>query len=326
MSAPSDGVPDWFTGVRPDLDDWVEAHAGTRAWTVRHTRDWSVVGRVDDRGPWVKAAHPDSRHEVTVLEVLGPRVPDHLPVVLASDRSRGWLLLADGGPVLRSLEGGPGVAPDWRATLAAYATVQRASEAVADDLVAGGVPDARGSTLVDRFDDLFGDDGLMGRGQPWGLSPDDDRHLTDLRPRLTAWAQELAHSGIAPAVQHDDLHGNNVFTTGPRIFDWGDAAVSHPFLSLTATLRSIPHHTPALANRLDDLVEPYLATWSDVVDPTSLGRTVQVARHVGAVLRALSWARALQHAPADHPDREAAPGWLGELLAPLPHDLADHGS
>ena len=42
-------------------------------------------------------------------------------------------------------------------------------------------------------------------------------------------------------VQHDELHDANVFVSGKRhcFFDWGDASVSHPFVSLLVTLRMV---------------------------------------------------------------------------------------
>jgi hypothetical protein len=53
-------------------------------------------------------------------------------------------------------------------------------------------------------------------------------------------ADELAGFGIAATIQHDDLHGGNVFSgpAGIRFFDWGDAVVAHPFGSMLATLHS----------------------------------------------------------------------------------------
>ncbi len=314
-------VPDWYVATRADLDAWLAESLGPVRWSVRHARPWSVVGRVDPLGPWIKATHPASRHEVAVLETLAGLVPGSVPEVVAADRARGWLVLADGGPVLRTLEGGADVAPTWGAALHRYARIQRAAEVHADDLVAAGVPDVRGIALLDRLDDLVADDELVGRGRPWGLTPDDEHHLERQRPQLRAWVDELAASPVAATIQHDDLHGNNVFVTGPRIFDWGDAVVSHPFATMTATLRSIPHHSPGLRDGLDPLVAAYLAEWSDVADPTRLRRDLQLARHLGAVMRAMAWARALGGSPDDHPDREATPGWITQLLAPLPDQL-----
>lgn len=33
-------------------------------------------------------------------------------------------------------------------------------------------------------------------------------------------------------VEHNDLHDGNVFARNGRIFDWGDAVITHPFLSV----------------------------------------------------------------------------------------------
>src|SRR3954454_20441382 len=52
--------------------------------------------------------------------------------------------------------------------------------------------------------------------------------------------RELASYGIPETIQHDDLHDGQVFLQDGRyrFSDWGDSCVSHPFHSLTVTLRA----------------------------------------------------------------------------------------
>ncbi|MBY5162227.1 phosphotransferase family protein [Salsipaludibacter albus] len=314
-------VPAWFASSRTDLDAWLATTLGRDDWQVRQARPWSVVGRMGDDGPWVKAMPPASRHEVAVLVLLAGLAPDAVPGIRAADADRGWIVLDDGGPVLRTLEGGQDAAPAWRAALRTYARLQRHTEDHVEALRTAGVPDARGHELLARLDDLLADATLVGRGRPWGLTITDERRLAAHRPRLEAAVDELVTSPVADAIQHDDLHGNNVLVGGPRIVDWGDAALGHPFASMTTTLRSIPHHTPSLADDLGPLVAAYLETWTDVAPPGRLRRDLRMARHLGAVMRAMSWARAVQNEPMDHPDRAAVPRWLLALLEPLPADV-----
>jgi aminoglycoside phosphotransferase (APT) family kinase protein len=51
---------------------------------------------------------------------------------------------------------------------------------------------------------------------------------------------QLAAAGIPETIQHDDLHDGQVFIRNGDylVFDWGDAVVTHPFHTLTVTLRA----------------------------------------------------------------------------------------
>ena len=103
----------------------------------------------------------------------------------------------------------------------------------------------RGPTTLPAIRDALLDDrDLMMVGEPDGLT---EAELVAAREYATEYAElcaRLDSFGIAPTLQHDDLHDNNVFapsaTGGPlRVFDWGDAVVGHPFGTLLVTLRVV---------------------------------------------------------------------------------------
>jgi Ser/Thr protein kinase RdoA (MazF antagonist) len=127
-----------------------------------------------------------------------------------------------------------------------------------------------------------------------------------------------------PSLDHNDLHGGNVFLggpgQGPRLFDWDDAVVSHPFAS-AVVLRSVVRwvlgvddETPAERRILDAYLEPFGA----LAPRAELREVVDLACEVGKVARSLVWARAVALLPADEPDpdgfRTAPLDWLLELL------------
>ena len=66
------------------------------------------------------------------------------------------------------------------------------------------------------------------------------------------------------SVQHDDLHHANVYVRGAevRFLDWGDASVSHPFMSLVVTFRfldelnKLPPADPWFRRLRDAYLEP----------------------------------------------------------------------
>ena len=140
--------------------------------------------------------------------------------------------------------------------------------------------------------------------------------------RYAELCARLADGGVPASLQHDDLHDANVFVSGNRhrFFDWGDASVSHPFLSLLVTLRvagqalDVPNGHPVLLRLRDS----YLDVWRDHGSPRELREQCAVALQVGPLQRALTWHRILQGV---HPDERAqwadsVPGWTAEHLEP----------
>jgi hypothetical protein len=109
-----------------------------------HVRPWSTVLRVPTREGhlFFKANAPAFAHEAAILERLVPLAPDLLAELVALDRDRRWFLLRHAGDRVREL---PSDAP-WQDVLAHYADLQSAAAPLADELVAAGVPEARGAT------------------------------------------------------------------------------------------------------------------------------------------------------------------------------------
>jgi hypothetical protein len=163
-------------------------------------------------------------------------------------------------------------------------------------------------------------DELASERGPSALSEADAARLRALLPAYAEACAELVAAGVAPTLQHDDLHDNNVFHRGPVFFDWGDCVVGHPFGTLLVTLRSVAHHhgldadDPVLAR----LADAYTESWTDVADRATLRRQVGLAIRVGPLTRALAWRRALTgcDGAALAEDGDSVPGWLLELHEP----------
>ena len=113
---------------------------------------------------------------------------------------------------------------------------------------------------------------------------------------MAAACEELASFGIPESIQHDDLHGANVFARDgvARVVDWGDACVSHPFGTLTITLSLFREDTDWDVDRLRDAyLEPF-------GPPATLPRAADLGELVGAVTRALKWAPIAAAIPRPH--------------------------
>lgn len=288
-----------------------------------HLRPWSTVLRIptDDGPVWLKANGPGTAYEPALLAALGAWRRHDVLVPLAVDIGRGWSLQPDGGPTLRSVQADAPDAAAWTRILQQYAVLQRALEPRVDDLLAIGVPDVRPSAVPRLFDALIDDDEAMLRGRPGGLADEQDRHVRAARADLVAWCAELDAGGVAPTLQHDDLHDANVLIgDGYRFFDWGDAAIAHPFGSLLVCLRSVAHRADPGRVALARLRDAYLDGWTDLLDLPALRRQATLAMRVACIGRALAWRRALDGAPTPGRAewREAVPGWLLELFEAQP--------
>jgi Phosphotransferase enzyme family len=277
----------------------------------RRVRPWSVTHRAATAAGfrWFKANTTDCRYEAALADALSRIVPGATLPPLALDAGRGWLLTADAGRTLHET-----VDPDrrlttWADMLQAYAVLQRATAPHAADLLALGVPDLRVSVLPGVLSGLLADPLMRAEVDP---------AVPAMVAEFGQWCGELAADGIPAAVQHDDLHDNNVFTD-LRFFDWGDASIAHPFGSLLVALNvmqdtlRVPNGAPVLTRLRDAYLEP----WSDLADPATLRRSVTLACRVTRLSRAMAWRRALRDAavPVDEGFRAAPAAWLNELLA-----------
>jgi hypothetical protein len=228
---------------------------------------------------WFKTCSPVQAFEPRLTASLFARWPDRVSEVIAWDERFSWLLLADAGTPVRVF-GNPPEA--WLDLLPKYAELQRDEAVHANDHVAHGVPDLRPALWPVRFASLLRLD--------LPLETAEIESLRRFGPRFDDLCRELAEYAVPETIQHDDLHMGNVYANRgqPRVLDWGDSSVSHPFVSLVVTFRFLEE-----VNRLapDDrwfhrLRDAYLEPWG-----SGFETAFHVALRVGAFVHAFSWAR-----------------------------------
>jgi hypothetical protein len=267
---------------RAAAEQWIEAHVRpTGDVETAHERPWSTVLRVPlpDGPAWFKACSPVQAFEPRLTTQLFARWPDRVPEVLAYDKDRGWLLLADAGTQIAALGNPP---ESWLAVLPLYAELQRDEAPHADDHLSHHVPDLRVATLPARYGDLLRED--------LPLESDEIAGLRGFAPQFEELCAELAACAVAETIQHDDLHMNNVYARNGelRVLDWGDSSISQPFASLIVVFRFLEER-----NRLplDDpwfgrLRDAYLEPWGG-----GLTETFALAMRVGAFAHAIASVR-----------------------------------
>jgi hypothetical protein len=291
-----------------------------------HVRAWSTVIRIrvdDGSDVWLKSVGTGSAQEPVLAEALGGWVPDGVLVPLAVEPDRRLLLLPDGGPTLRETGGGR-IPEAWEAMLAGYARLQVELAEHDEDMVALGVPDNRPERLPDLVGDLLADDEALLAGRPDGIEPHLRARLIDGLGAYTGLCRALATGPVPATLQHDDLHDANVFVVGNghRFFDWGDASVAHPFLSLLVPLRmairalDLPQGHPVVLR----LRDAYLQPWRGHAEMPVLRELVDLALQVAPLERALTWHRILLGVSSDERAewQASVPGWAAETAEPGP--------
>jgi Phosphotransferase enzyme family len=309
--------------IREQLDRAGRRLVGTMDET--RVRPWSVVVRIrtGDGAAWFKANRAQTTYGPALVRLLTQHAPDLVLAPIATDVERGWSLMPEGGPILRSFPD-DAVLRHWERLLPAYAELQRTLALQVGELTAAGVPDERPERLPELLATILDMTQVLLVDKPSGLRTEEVVRLRELVPAFAQRCAILAGSRIAPTVDHGDLHDGNVFVRDDShaVFDWGDACVARPFASLLVTVRMIAARyglasdAPALAR----LRDAYLEAWTATHTRRELVRLAAVAIAVAPLSRARAWVRALSDIPpAERGDnRDAVPGWLRELLTVQP--------
>jgi hypothetical protein len=252
---------------------WIEREVTvTGEIEQRHVRLWSTALWVPTAdGPvWFKAAREGFAYEARILEVLVPLAPDILPEVVAARPEAGWLLLRDAGDRAREHR------IDWAPLVRRYAELQIASIPHAEDLLEAGIVDNR-EPAVERLFEY--------------LTPATAERLRARMLEVEERLARLAASPLPATVEHNDLHDGNVFSRDgrARILDWGDAALAHPFFTLTVEEDPGARHA-------------YLEPWAELYPRERLLADVEDVVALRSLLRAVTWDRLvdLDRASAAH--------------------------
>jgi hypothetical protein len=248
---------------------------------------WSTVWRVDG-GLWLKRCKSIWRFEAPLTAALAARWPERLPDVV--DHGDDWLLLRDAGSMVKDSADAHAV---WLDGIARYAELQRGEVVHVDEHLGNGVPDQRTTVLPAFYADM------LERGDlPWR---DGGRErFRAFEQRFAALCDEL--DDVA-SINHDDLHVWNLYE-GPRILDWGDSCVSHPFFSLVVTFSFVEQGQEEIR---DSYLEAYGGDRSQFA----------LAYRIGRIAHLFKWIRfrdALPAAALPEYDRELV-WWIDQALA-----------
>ena len=300
--------PGWLDTVGAWVDERLDYQGISRTGELEpiHERPWAAIVRIPTTAGTVyfKAVLPRLAHEIALTEALARWRPEDVLPVIASDTARHWMLLPDGGTLLRGVIRADKQIGHWQQLLPHYARLQIACARRVPDMLKRGVPDRRLASLPAHLDRLLQDRAALHVGHEHGLSDAEIADLQARRAQVAELCRELAAFALPESIHHGDLHDGNIFiqTAKPpryRLFDWGDASVSHPFFSLrtayvsTETSLGLDEGAP----ELDLMRDAYLQPWTAYAAPEELRRAFAISQPLASLCSALSWDYAITSLP-----------------------------
>jgi hypothetical protein len=284
---PAERTPWARPGWLAEVQNWIEAQLAPHGYqisgpvqTVKHWGISAVLRAPTDSGDiYFKAMLcPLFAREPAVTQFLGQLFPDLVPTLLAADTGRGWMLLPDFKA--RNL-----AELDEAERVKAYpllATMQIAALNHLDELRTAGAVDRPLATLPADLDALLADEMAMSH-----LDAADAEALRGLAPQLHQMCRQLAGYNLPDTLAHGDYHANNAAIRDGQliIFDWTDAAVSHPFFDLVLLASDLTWEAFAAKEG----VRLYLEQWTAFEPMPRLWEALKLAIPLGAVYQMISY-------------------------------------
>lgn len=262
-----------------------------------HMYPWSTVLRVPtDQGTlFFKATAAETVYETALTQKLAEYYPAHLPRLIATDTTQGWMLMRDAGEALRgSIRPNKDIKP-WTPVIKLLSEVQVGCVDHVPELLALGIPDWRIANLPKLYTKVLADADSVLVDQPKGLTSEEFHRVQELAPRFAQICDQLAAFGIPETVNHGDFHDGNVLIKDGNItlFDWGDGCIAHPFISLRSFFVSIEIALElddyAFTSEMQGLLDIYLEPWTKFTSKEKLQEAYFLSRCVASIVKTLMW-------------------------------------
>ena len=293
--------PDW----QKQAHDWIHAKAQRNSIQLtgkieqNHAYAWSTVMRVptNEGMLFFKATAGETLFEIALTDKLAGWFPDRMPELVAVDTERGWMLMRDGGEQLRKSIRPTKDVTLWEPVITRYADLQIGLVGHVDEILALGIPDHRLAKLPALYSELLADEASLMIDQEKGLSSADFQRVQALNPRFEQICRDLAAFGIPETLNNGDFHDGNILLKNGRVtfFDWGDATVTHTFVTLRTWFVSMeialkmeedyPPPTPEMIQ----LLERYLEAWQAYGEKDALMSAYTLSCPVASIVKALLW-------------------------------------
>lgn len=284
------GKPKWENeAYKKEMMQWASSVIGDEVTfeEVKSTDMSIVLKGTSDTGPvYLKSVNEAAHFEAGLTAFIAKEFTGRTVELRAIEEQENWMLMRElPGKSLREVK----TMYAYTSCISNYADFQKETIPKTSQLLSLGVTDRRLPVIKKEIDEHL--EAMCGTG----LNEEETAKILALKPELLSACDELV--GVLPdALDHGDLHSGNVFVEGEtyRFFDWGDASITHPFLSVRVFWNSLFEllEEDTDENWMKKIVEfrpVYLDKWKDFAPADVLERQLYLAEQVGCVYRALSW-------------------------------------
>ena len=287
---------------------------------------WSAVWRVDcgESRYWFKV-NARAYWEGMVQSAMAGLAPEYVHAPVAEERSHGWILTRDGGPLLRTvLENAGSVRVDaFAPAVADYARLQRRTLGQRDLFASAGVLEAPAAVPEVAAKAQASYLASLPRNDPRRITSDQYDSVMAALPALREAGKVLAEGPVPMALDHGDLWPGNMCCPvdggGFRFFDFADASWGHPFGSLAMMVVEcvyrweVPQPTDAVnlrEERTREVIDIYLREWTDFAPIEEVRELAGHALRVAPLNRTAAWIRNLEDAGPDDLERYGRMPWV----------------
>jgi hypothetical protein len=291
--------PEWTKQAH----EWIQSETAHQSIRITgdieqpHLYPWSTVLVVptEDGRLFFKATAPVTIYEAALTQKLAAWVPDCMPELVAVDPARGWMLMRDGGEQLRQRIRPTRDIRPWEPVIQRYADVQIKLMDQVSEILALGIPDHRLSILPSIYSELLRDEDSLMIDREKGLTSGEFRELKEKASWFKQTCSDLASFGIPDSLNQCDFHDGNVLVKNGRItfFDWGDASITHPFVSLRTFFVSIENSLQldeySFTPEMEALLNLYLEPWEKFASREKLVSAYRLSEPVAIIVQAHLW-------------------------------------
>jgi Phosphotransferase enzyme family len=247
----------WEQAEWQEITNWIAAVLGIKAELLQFestsSSDLRYIARIlfiSAKGNtevfYFKAG--DKTREAKVTAYLARTRPDLVPVVMAYDEERDWLLSRDGGQHLSNLA----EIYVWQTALTKLADFQHNADT--EGLQGLGCPFYSFETLADRGEAFLLNPAYL---KSWEMIDEQITGFERILPHLHEAHTRITSLGLKESAAHGDAQPMNALANDKTClwFDWCEASIAHPFTDVGWLLawtfvpkRELPlfqHHTAA---------------------------------------------------------------------------------
>lgn len=262
---------------------------------------------------------PARATEIAVQRFCSTLAPDYVNRPIAWDTDRCLIMVADGGPTLLDLKRES--AAEAACMIKDYAGLQQATIGQRAEAMTIGMPAWDPTTAAEELTRQAHTLHALPESDLRNISREQQDILLARQTAVRAAGQVLARSPVPFCLDHGDLWPGNVLPpTGDnahhRFIDFGDAAWTHPFLSLPACLHYYHQRwRPAAVavdlnhSALQPLIDSYVDAWAEYDHPAELRAAITAAARLAPLRRSRAAIENFKHAGPDDRDELGPTPW-----------------